>query len=339
MGEQAASTIDVIFAANHAYVPHAAAALHSLLTYTPGARPHLMHGADLTPEDAAGLRSVCGSFGADLDLRRVSVEDLDGVPELIGGRLPLHAWFRVLIPRVFEDLDRALYLDADLIVLDSLLHLATVDLEGHLLAAVRDISDPGNHERPEVGLSAERPYLNSGVLVLDLAAIRREGFVDHVLATARRYGEALAFADQDAINVVLGGDWQQLAPRWNLQTMGYRRPVVATNLFGEEAAREALTRPATVHFTGFTVASKPWHLLSRHSYRNTYWAHRQATPWRRRVPEGISARTVFRWGRGMLARAAGRRDPEPPAGPLPKVYRRQVWGPFLRNAPAWPGTR
>lgn len=309
---------DVVMATSPTYVAHAATALHSLLQNSPGARPHLLHATDLPQRDRAGLVELCNSFDVELQLRRIHLDRLEGLPSLVGERLPLHSWFRTLIPTVLEDVETALYLDVDLIVLQSLQPLADTSLEGMLLGAVRDASEPSLHGRPDVGLSDTVPYLNSGVLSLDLEGMRRTGFMERVLEVARRH--TLPFGDQDALNIVLQGDWLRLHPRWNFQTMAYRDEALAADLYGTTEARQALAAPAIVHFTSFDETRKPWHVLSPHAYRASYWTHRQATPWRRALPEGITARTLVTYGRRRLAVGLGRRSPEPPGGPLPDGY-------------------
>src|SRR5437879_3158835 len=81
---------------------------------------------------------------------------------------PSH-WYRIFLPELLPELDRVLYLDADVIVVDSLIPLWNVDLSEDYLAAVTNVFQAAHVHRPvELGLAGPRAYFNSGVMVLNL---------------------------------------------------------------------------------------------------------------------------------------------------------------------------
>lgn len=124
---------------------------------------------------------------------------------------------RLLAAEIFSGMTcRALFLDADLLVLDDLGPLFAADLGEAPLGAVEDPMEPGlKANSPELeGIPRVRRYFNAGVLLFDLARWRAGGFAEKAI----RYLEAhphTRFSDQDALNVACDGRWAPLDPRWN----------------------------------------------------------------------------------------------------------------------------
>jgi len=133
-------------------------------------------------------------------------------------------YFRLLIPFLMPNEARAIYLDADTIVLKEVFSLWVTDLEDRVVAAVRDylpcVCDAvGNWE--ELRLNPNAPYFNSGVLVMDLVQWRREKISQRALSACQKYQHRLLAQgkwnqyDQYGLNVVIHGNWKALNPAWN----------------------------------------------------------------------------------------------------------------------------
>lgn len=154
---------------------------------------------------------------------------------------------RLLIPHVLPTtVTRILYLDADLLVLDDLEPLWTIDLEGRPVGAVLDVLDPLMKQGdPRLRTAPHvRDYFNSGVLLIDLARWREERLSETAIEYLNRYPQS-PFKDQDALNVACDGLWKKLDPSWNFQD--HFRVNIADIDDGE--------RPAIVHFV---TSNKPW---------------------------------------------------------------------------------
>jgi lipopolysaccharide biosynthesis glycosyltransferase len=162
---------------------------------------------------------------------------------------------RLLIPELLpRHVQRAVYLDSDVLVRGDLSPLFDLDLDGALFAAVTDFA-VASAPHPLFGESIPH-YFNSGVLVLDVGRWRNAAFAERVLGWAGAQQQVLPFLDQDALNAV-AEDWYELEPRWNVQQGFLWRPALATEFASQ---REALYDGAVVlHFTGGT---KPWHVDS-----------------------------------------------------------------------------
>ena len=79
-------------------------------------------------------------------------------------------------------------------------------------------------------------------------------------------GDRIIYHDQDALNAVLYEDWEQLHPKWNMQTSLILN-VIQHQMKNERQYKEGNEKPSIVHFTGH---DKPWNTLKDHPYTNLY---------------------------------------------------------------------
>lgn len=169
-------------------------------------------------------------------------------------------WSVATIARLYMDtlvpdtISKLVYLDADTLVVAPMAPLFEHDMQGHPVGAVDDCLMAFPHKmdvrKAKIGMSQERRYFNAGVLLFDWSVMRKQNLLREArelfLADPDRY----PFNDQDVLNVILEGNWEQLDPRWNTQT----------------GLVSIIDEPAILHFTG---SDKPW----KNSWK---WMHRDA---------------------------------------------------------------
>ena len=111
------------------------------------------------------------------------------------------ALYKFYIADIFEDLDRILYLDSDLLIRRDLSELFDTDLTDAYAAVVKDYKPmtytPPHTEYLHISHSA---YFNSGVMLLNLRKMREDSIRDKLIEY-RKNGINF-FMDQDALNVV-----------------------------------------------------------------------------------------------------------------------------------------
>lgn len=298
-GERPSDRIEVMFGANPPYFQHMAVAAVSLLENTPDVeiRIHLLT-CERDPEAEALLRRTFDRYPRlTLEIVELDGEALDRF--FVEGFLTKECYLRILAPEILpRDIGRIIYLDCDLVVVDDLRPLWQLDLQGKSVAAAMDYPRVSYLVEPErlarLGMPAGAPYVNSGVLVIDLGRWRERGLTRRLFDFIEQKGSALLTADQDAINVVLNtdDDLTILDCRWNLQTRIYR---VGRRSAPEdyEATRAARRKPAVLHYTG---SEKPWLFMSGAALRRHYFTYLAATAWNER------ARPDRRWLRRLERR-------------------------------------
>jgi lipopolysaccharide biosynthesis glycosyltransferase len=259
--------------------------LHSLLAREEhrGARVHVLRGPEFPVRTSRKLAQMVEANGGIPEWHEVPDEWCEGIPtEGFTGKA---TWYRIFVPEILADADRALFLDADTIVCDSLLPLWELEIAGDYVAAVTNVFPPWFQGRPEaLGLPGPRDYFNPGVLLMNLDLMRREGCSEALQSYARANAAELEWRDQDALNAVLAGKRHWLEPRWNCMNSVLLFHA-AVEIFGAEAVEEARRNPAVRHFEG-PAENKPWHYRCGREMRELYIEHRRHTPWPRVRLEG-----------------------------------------------------
>lgn len=279
-----------------AYVGHCAAMLHSLLVRNADSPLliHYLHGDDTSSRGRTRLGEMVRRCGGEIHFHAVPERLIAGLP--VKGFTRKATWYRIFLPELLPDASRVLYLDADLIVTDSLLPLWHTELRGHLLGAVTNVMMEHDLDRPTwLGLPSRDSYFNAGVLLMDLELMRQERTTEELRSFSVSQAERLGWRDQDALNLILHDRRLPLHPRWNCMNAVMQFPW-AVDYFGAQALEEARRHPAIRHYEG-PGQNKPWHLLCEPAERRLYAGHRRDTPWPRVVPSGCTPANLVRYAR------------------------------------------
>jgi lipopolysaccharide biosynthesis glycosyltransferase len=294
--------LHVSCAAEGEYVIHSAAMLHSLLACHPrdSVTIHYLHGPEVTERTRSRLRKMVVENGGKVTFHEIPDSWCAGLPTV--GFTRKATWYRIFLPELLPDVPRVVYLDADVIVLESLAPLWEMDMASWLVAAVTNVTDPAYADHPRaLGITDPQGYFNAGVLVLNLDLMRHEDSTRKLREYGTSHADQLVWRDQDALNVVLGTKRVALHPRWNCMNSIMVFPQ-SVDVLGREAVAKARSNPAIRHFEGPGLY-KPWHYLCQREWRDLYRHHRKATPWPHVRLQGRSPGNVWRRVRGRITGA------------------------------------
>ncbi|MDY3558315.1 glycosyltransferase family 8 protein [Gemmata sp. JC673] len=261
--------IVIVSGADEAYALPLAVTLFSVaerLRPTEAADIYVLDGG-FTERSRDRFRRVLAATGRDVTIKflQPQLKLLEGVPP---GRMGAMAYLRVLIPDSLPpEITHAIYLDSDLLVQDSLADLWHERSEAHAIAAVPDYGGPQVSSPAclpnwsELGLPPDAPYINTGVLVMNLKWWRSENVGRRILDHSIRFRELNRYADQDGVNAVLCRECKTIDLRWNVPAYLEFDSVFAItdaswvkDLVAPQR-EERLDRGAIVHFIG---NRKPW---------------------------------------------------------------------------------
>lgn len=128
------------------------------------------------------------------------------------------AMFRIMLPEILSDLNKIIYLDADLLVNRDIQELWNMDISNYFFMAVPDtdvakgVVIPIAVKRKEV--KAER-YFNSGVIYMNLERIRENGNMRKAVMEYLERTPESDLPDQDALNVIYNKGTLLLDSSWN----------------------------------------------------------------------------------------------------------------------------
>ncbi|OJT07619.1 General stress protein A [Trametes pubescens] len=275
--------VNVALTINAEYAIAAAVAIRSAVCNTKGRMTFYVVGQGLSDDVKQKLRqSISNRTDATIVFLDLPSSDDQRSEQSFPPGL---TWAKIgMIPRL--PVERVLYLDADVLVRGDLKELWDTDLQGKHIAAAVDVGFPMGHDGVK-----RVPYFNAGVLLMDLAAIRKR--LDELNALAATMKDS-KMRDQDALNAHFGADWLPLDLRWNAQGLGtyakYHTPERAALQMDEMAD------PKIVHFTGALHTSmaavlnpfvqpydgKPWGYAGApgHPFAREWWEMCEQTAWR-----------------------------------------------------------
>lgn len=223
--------ISISFSINDRYAQHLAVVITSILVNNPDDDFvfHVLH-SDVTDASIARVRGGLERMYPRhrIVFHRVDASAFDGLPLPAAlEHVTVEMYYRFLLPQVLPDERRTIYSDVDVLCVGRIRPLWETPLGDNLLAAVSE-GAAGEFKKRLQGLDGEAPYFYSGLLVMDLDAMRGNGSVRRLFETAKVRGERLAWPDQDVINIVFRDRILQLGPEWdgiNVRYLPFRRGV------------------------------------------------------------------------------------------------------------------
>ncbi len=146
-------------------------------------------------------------------------------------------FLRLLIPKLFPNLERALYVDCDTLCLGNINELYNADFEDNYLMACRGI-EFSNVQAKQLGLPY---YVISGMMMFNIPLMNKEDYFKQILDNWRgAIGKQEPFsADETIINWVFHNKIKVVNEKWNYC---YNRP------YGDRAVDEQDVK--IIHFSG-----------------------------------------------------------------------------------------
>lgn len=265
----------------------------------------------ISPENRERLQETCDSHGVEIVWRSLDDSRLTSLP--ISHHISKTAYFRILLGELLTDRERVLYLDSDLLIRDDLSQVWRTDLEGAWCAAAADVGCPyfdayrslDNVRRAgpylsvfrpirnyrQLGFSGRESYFNSGLLLIDLSAWRRESVAQRTIECLEKNRRFVWCWDQYGLNIVLANHWKRLPVRWNVGAHLYEYPNEESLPLPRGECLEAMSDPAIIHFT---TNRKPWTPGATHPNCGDFFNVLDQTAWKGWRP-GPTPATLKRW--------------------------------------------
>lgn len=272
--------IPVFFTIDNSYVPFLAAALHSAIENSSPKRHYkafILH-EDVSEENQRRIRSLAKTHFeiAFLPMR----SGLESITDRMSNRLrcdyfTLTIYFRLFIPAMFPEFDKAIYIDSDVVIPGDLAELYDLDLGDNYIGAcpdhsIEDVEPLVRYTMEAVGMEKGQ-YINSGVLLMNLKALREKEFDKHFLNLLNTYHLDCIAPDQDYLNALCNGKILYLPECWDAMPNGNK---------------PALHDAKIIHYNLF---SKPW-CYDGIQYGEEFWRYAQGSGY---LPEAKACKDSY----------------------------------------------
>lgn len=172
-------------------------------------------------------------------------------------------YFRLFIPNMFPEFKKAIYLDADMVILEDVAKLYNIELGDKLIGGVSDAVIASRQEFRDYaelgcGIYPYTNYFNSGMMLMNLDEMRKfdlEGKFEHLFKT---YRFETVCPDQDYLNVICKDRVLYVDEGWDKMAIdgSYENPMI-------------------VHYNNF---AKPWQ-QDGINYGDCFWKYAKDTPY------------------------------------------------------------
>jgi lipopolysaccharide biosynthesis glycosyltransferase len=258
--------IPVCFSCDNKYVPHLGVSITSILKNKNEDDNLVFYVLDggISKENKEKLLSLKSI--ANFEIKFVKVDNTKFSEIRVYGKdhITDASYYRLIMPDICNREDKIIYLDCDLVVRTSLYEMMEIDLKNYYIGAVSDTSFIEQRKRLNL-----KQYINSGVLLVNALAWRRDNITTKVFSWAKNNKKKILYHDQDILNGSLEKNIKIIDSTWNTQISKIEK---RCNNFDK-----ILSDAKIIHY----VAYKPWNgSLRVIPMACLYFKYLAFTPWK-----------------------------------------------------------
>lgn len=213
------------------------------------------------------LEEIAKKYKVVINVYIIDAKQFENLPVFV--HLPMSMYFRFMLPILLKDVNKLIYIDADIICIKEASELFNVDLNNDIIAAVPDQNDERNSI---LGLNKEHIYFNSGMLVINISKWNEINFLDKAVELLKTKPEIFKFPDQDVLNIILTHKVKYLNTKFNcfVDYRNCRKPMKNEDI-------------VLLHFSALP---KPWNIawnickIANDFNRNLYAYYENKSPWK-----------------------------------------------------------
>lgn len=193
----------------------------------------------------------------------VDKKQFDGFP--ISHHFTIETYYRFLAQSILpNDIDRILWLDADMIVNRSIKELYYQDFEDKYIVVCQSINKNPEKLLKKLGLKEDSKYFNAGTILFNLEKIRKNINPMTYFEYIQNNKDRITWLDQDVLNAIYSEKSKYVDYRiYNMQTFsGEKIDKVSTEIIDNNTA--------IIHYIG---GCKPWNFRYNNYCLKFYWKY------------------------------------------------------------------
>lgn len=221
----------------------------------------------LNSEQKDDLVEFCTKNSSSINFYDINEKEVEKFIVPNGYHFSLINYYRLfLIEMLPKSIDKVLYIDVDVLVVSNLQSLFEHNLGEYPVGAKIDNE---MYIRQDLGIY-DANYFNSGVMLINLAEWLKQDISQRAINFIVSFPDKVKFVDQDALNVILLGNWLKIDERYNIMP-------IDVPYYADEIA--ALMKDAVIiHYCG---RKKPWNYECNNRLRFAYFDYLEKSPYRK----------------------------------------------------------
>lgn len=268
------SNLNIFLISDNNYVPYLATTIASICYNTKAFCNFYVLNGGISEENQNNVCELKKQFNNfSIDFIKVNTDKFFKNFQL-PPRIPYSTYSRFLVQVLKPELDKALCLDTDIVLLGDIAELYNINMENFAIAAMPELfAENGvNEERKHrLGLASNHKYFNCGILMMDIKKWTEQDIVKKLFDIAIKCKDKIKTCDQDVINMYFdNNNYYPLEQRYNYLTQN----------FSFFKAHNYILR----HYNGVI---KPWHIhpdikedtrLEFMNDKDNFWKYAKMTP-------------------------------------------------------------
>ena len=257
--------IPIFFTIDDGYAPYLHVALITLIKNASKDRRYkiIVVYQELNEENRNNLAKLVEDYpNFEMEFKFMK-QSLDMITDRIENRLrsdyfTMTIYFRIFIPDMYPEYDKAIYIDSDIIVPGDISELYDTDMHDNLIGvvtdgSVNDVPELQRYMTESLGLKLG-DYFNSGMLLMNMKELRNVHLAEHFLYLLNKYHFDCVAPDQDYLNSMCYGKIEYLDSCWD--AMPNRN-------------KPEIENPKIIHYNLF---DKPW-CYDDIQYQDYFWEY------------------------------------------------------------------
>ena len=282
--------IAIVLVCDDKYVRHAATTIISIVKNSQRTFCFYIFDCGISPENIEKLKAW------DLGINEINIVPMSKVDLFekfkMRRRYSPAIFYRLAIPEILPNLDKAIYMDSDMIALGDLGEVWDIPMQECIFGAVSEEYNPKNKalfkaRKRALGMAPESAYFNSGFLLFNVKALKDFHLAQRVIEFLEVGMRRVTLPDQDALNVIVDrSKFLSLPLKFNCHVNGSWQ-------------KAGVEKPCVLHLFNKVWRFPPffvkYFLSCIQPYCNEYFRYAHMTPWSNEVTRDASLWQAIRY--------------------------------------------
>lgn len=210
------TNIPIFLSSDNNYAPFVATTIASICDNTKSFCEFYILDGGISEENKEKISELKKQF-SNFSIEFVNINYEIFAKFLTNSYITVAAYYRLIIPKLYPNINKFLYLDVDIIANGDIVELYNADLENFTIGAIEDVGNVYYIKRLKynIEVSQKHIYFNSGVLLINNPKWNEQNISEKLFEIEEKYRGRLECNDQDLLNKYFENNYKQLPQKYN----------------------------------------------------------------------------------------------------------------------------